>query len=143
MGRPVILRCRGGDRDTEVTDGYSRPGNRPTHASITQSRNKQRTSESKWPSALPALSESRKDPDRDQTRRTNSVTVNIHTKTTDTSAHRTNTQTCGEPLPGGDHAEVAGPTLPLCHVSENASDFWGPQWASQLQIAKIAAISVR
>ena len=112
MGRPVVLRCRGGDRDTEGARGSSRPGNRPTHASTTRSNNKHRTSESKWPSALPALSESRKDPYRDQTRRTNSVTVNIHTDTTDTSAHRTNTQTCGEPLPGGDHAEVAGPTLP-------------------------------
>ena len=30
-----------------------------------------------------------------------------------------------------------------CKVSEIASDFWGPWWASQSQIAKIAAISVR
>ena len=32
-----------------------------------------------------------KNPDRDQTRRTNIVTVNIHTDTTNTSAQRTNT----------------------------------------------------
>ena len=32
----------------------------------------------------------------------------------------------------------------LCLVSEIASsDFWGPRWASQSQIAEIAAISVR
>ena len=31
----------------------------------------------------------------------------------------------------------------ICLVSEIASDFWGPRWASQSQIAKIAAISVR
>ena len=30
-----------------------------------------------------------------------------------------------------------------CKVSEIASDFWGPRWASQSQIAKIAGISVR
>ena len=30
-----------------------------------------------------------------------------------------------------------------CKVSEIASDFWGPRWASQSQIAKVAAISVR
>ena len=30
-----------------------------------------------------------------------------------------------------------------CKVSEIASDSWGPRWASQSQIAKIAAISVR
>ena len=30
-----------------------------------------------------------------------------------------------------------------CKVSEIASDFWGPRWASQSQIEKIAAISVR
>ena len=30
-----------------------------------------------------------------------------------------------------------------CKVSEISSDFWGPRWASQSQIAKIAAISVR
>ena len=35
-------------------------------------------------------------------------------------------------------------TLKLqCKVSEIASDFWGPRWASQSQIAKIAPISVR
>ena len=34
MGRPDVLRCRGGDRDTEGANGSSRPGNRPTHASI-------------------------------------------------------------------------------------------------------------
>ena len=28
-----------------------------------------------------------------------------------------------------------------CKVSEIASDFWGPRWASQSQIAKIAGIS--
>ena len=118
MGLPVVLRCRGGDRDTEGASGSSRPGNRPTHASKTRSNNKHRTSETYWPSALPALSESRKDPDRDQTRRTNNVTDNVHTETTDTSAQRTNTQTCGEPLPGGDHAEVAGPTLPLLQMKK-------------------------
>ena len=57
MGRPVVLRCRGGDRDTEGASGSSRPGNRPTHASKTRSNNKPRTSETKWPSASPALSE--------------------------------------------------------------------------------------
>ena len=36
MGRPDILRCRGGDRDTEGASGSFRPGNRPTHASITK-----------------------------------------------------------------------------------------------------------
>ena len=30
-----------------------------------------------------------------------------------------------------------------CKVSKIASDFWGPRWASQSHIAKIAAISVR
>ena len=30
-----------------------------------------------------------------------------------------------------------------CKVSEIASDFWGPRWASQSQIARIDAISVR
>ena len=36
MGRPVVLRWRGGDQDTEGAKGSSRPGNRPTHASITR-----------------------------------------------------------------------------------------------------------
>ena len=31
MGRPDVLRCRGGDRDTEGAIGSSRPGNRPPH----------------------------------------------------------------------------------------------------------------
>ena len=77
--------AHGPPRDSEVS--WWGPGHRsnrwllpsreppPTHASITQSRNKHRTSESKWPSALPALSDSRKDTDRDQTRRTNNITI--------------------------------------------------------------------
>ena len=60
MGRPVVLRCRGGDRDTEGANGSSRPGNRPTHASKTRSKNKHRTSEHEWPSASPALSDFQK-----------------------------------------------------------------------------------
>ena len=47
------------------------------------------------------------------------------------------------PLPGGAHEEGAGPDLPQCKVSGIASDFWGPRWASQSQIPKIAAISMR
>ena len=35
-----------------------------------------------------------KTPDKNQTRRTNSVAVNLHTNTTDTSAQRTSTHPC-------------------------------------------------
>ena len=142
MGRPVILRCRGGDRDTEVTDGYSRPGNRPTHASITQSRNKHRTSESKWPSALPALSESRKDPDRDQTRLTNSVTI-AYIQKPPIHPHIARTRKPVESrCPGETTRRWLGRPSPLL-LSRKSRDFWGTRWASQSQIAKIAAISVR
>ena len=73
MGRPDVLRCRGGDRDTEGASGSSRPGNRPMHAGKTQLSYQQRTSELNWPSVSPALFELRKPADRDQTGQINSV----------------------------------------------------------------------
>ena len=45
--------------------------------------------------------------------------------------------------PGGADVDGAGSKTPPCKASEIASDFRGPRWASQSQIAKIAAISVR
>ena len=120
MGCPVVLRCRGGDRDTEGASGSSRPGNRPTHASKTRINNKHRTSETKWPSASPALSEFQRKT-QTKTRQDGPTLFQLtYLQVQLIHPHNARTRIPVEPLPGGAHEEGAGPILPLSLVSEIA-----------------------
>ena len=95
MGRPDVLRCRGGDRDTEGATGSSRPGNRPTHASITISKKHFKNLRIKMAQRFAGSCVFRQHPDKDGTGQTYSVSINIHTGT-QMHPHIAHTKACVE-----------------------------------------------
>ena len=144
MGRPALLGSR--SRGPQYR-GVRRPphyGNRPWKRNSNQNaRHKAKT-----PKGGARLLASPLLPQQPSRQDTNKMALTSRqetpkTRTAHVCTNDSDNNTAGGPLPGGCRVEAAGPKHPPFSCLGNRCDFWGPRWASQSQIAKIAAISVR